>query len=106
MQLLLHQIISYICHATDVRAPEASYILFTTILIICLCADLSGTVAPLLRIVRSTQGTIHHLLYHYELCITVVYETVHACVVLQVECEGDGRRMLMNMPPPQWFILC
>lgn len=54
MQLPPHQIISYICHPTDVRAPAASYILFMTILIICLCADLSVTVAPLLYNVRGT----------------------------------------------------
>lgn len=44
-------------------APEASYIPFLTILIICLCADLSATVTRRLHIVRSDQRTIHHLLY-------------------------------------------
>lgn len=85
MQLPPHQIISYICHPTDVRAPAASYILFMTILIICLCADLSVTVAPLLHIVRITQRTIHHLLYYYELCISLVYAAVHACVVSHLD---------------------
>lgn len=74
MQLPPHQIISYICHPTDVRAPEASYILFMTIRIICLCADLSVTVAPLLHIVRHTPRPIHHLLYYYALCISLVYQ--------------------------------
>lgn len=97
MQLPSHQIISYICHPTDVRAPAASYILFMTILIICLCADLSVTVAPLLHIVRSTPGTIHHLLYYYELCISLMYETVHGCVVLQVGCVDYSRGMLMDV---------
>lgn len=79
MQLPSHEIISYICRPTDVRAPAASYIPFMTILIICLCADLSVTVAPLLHIVRSNPRTIHHLLYYYELCISLMYEAVHVC---------------------------
>lgn len=68
-----------------------------TILIICLWADLSVTVAALLHIVRSTPRTIHHLLYYYELCISLVYEPVHACVVSQVGCEDCSRRMLMDI---------
>lgn len=76
-QLPLRRIIPYICHPTDVRVPEASYILFMTLLFICLCADLSVTVAPLLHIVRGTPRTIHHLLYYYELCISLPYEPVN-----------------------------
>ena len=106
MQLPSHQIISYICHPTDVRAPAASYIPFMTILIICLCADLSVTVAPLLDIVRSNPRTIHHLLYYYELCISPMYEAVHACEVSRAGCDGCSSRMLMNASAPwQWFIL-
>lgn len=108
MQLPLHQIISYICHPTDVRSPAALYILFMTILIICLCADLSVTVAPLLHIVRSTPRTIHHLLYYYELCISLVYETVHACVVSRVGYVDYSRGMLMEVSATtswQWLIL-
>ena len=97
MQLPPHQIISYICHPTDVRAPAASYILFMTILIICLCADLSTTVAPLLHIVRSTPRTIHHLLYYYELCISLVYAIVHACVVSQFGCVEYRRGKQMDV---------
>lgn len=96
-QLPQHQIISYICHPTDVTAPEASCILLGTILIICLCAALSVTVGPLLHNVRSTLRIRHHFLYYDELCITLVCRIVHACVALQVGCEGYGRRMLMEV---------
>lgn len=92
MQLRLHHIISYICHPTDVRAPAASYILFMTIPIICLCADLSVTVAPLLHIVRSTPRTIHHLLYYCELCISLVYETcMRVCGLTSWMCRSRQR---------------
>lgn len=104
----LHQIIAYIWQPTDIRAPAAPCMLFLTILIICLCADLSVTVAPLLHIVRGTSITIHHLVYYYELCISLLCQTSHACVVWQFGSADDGRGMLMDASPTaswQWFIL-
>lgn len=76
-----HQIISYISHPTDSRAPAALHILFMTFSIICLCADLSAPVAPLLHIVRG-DPRMHHFLYYNELCMSLLYETGHVCVDL------------------------